>query len=40
VPVVEAFLFGADQRFARVAVLVEAFGEAAFAAPELKAWDG
>jgi hypothetical protein len=27
-PVVEAFLFGFEQRFARVAVFVEVFGEA------------
>ena len=33
-PVVEAFLFGFDQRFARVAVFVEVFGETAFSAGE------
>ena len=33
-PVVEAFLFGFDQRLDRVAVLVEVFGEAAFRARE------
>lgn len=31
-PVVEAFLLGFDQRFARVAVFVEVFGETAFGA--------
>ena len=33
-PVVEAFLFGADQRFAWVAVLVKVLREAAFGAGE------
>ena len=33
-PVVEAFLFGFDQRLARVAVFVEVFGEAALRAGE------
>ena len=33
-PVVEAFLFGFDQRLARVAVLVEVFREAALGAGE------
>jgi len=33
-PVVEAFLFGFDQRFARVAVFVEVFRKAAFRAGE------
>ena len=34
VPVVETFLFGFDQRFARVAVFVEVFRETAFGAGE------
>ena len=35
-PIVEAFLLGFDQRFARVAVFVEVFGEATAGAPESK----